>query len=156
MYDSGVFIRKDRIVRHGQFILRGLWMLEKRNFFLQFISFPQRKTIELWHGHPKQILEVIRWEMPLGKKSKDTIFYFQCGPLIQVPLPAPQYNTPNLLLLSSQQQWIVRNWVPLPQVWSGLLLVEACSALCESQWAFHMGRSGKKTRKKRKAVYMRL
>lgn len=43
----------------------GHFLLEKRDFLLQFVSFPQREAVELCDRHPEQLLELLRGQMPL-------------------------------------------------------------------------------------------
>lgn len=51
----------------------GHFLLEKQDFLLQFISFPQGEAVELGHGHPEHLLELLRGQMPLEDRQGQSV-----------------------------------------------------------------------------------
>lgn len=47
-------------------------MLEKWDFLLQFVPFPQRHTVELCDGHPEQVLKLLWSKVPLRDEKTQT------------------------------------------------------------------------------------
>lgn len=50
---------------------RAHFLLEKQDFLLQFVSFPQGEAVELGHGHPEHLLELLGSQVALQHRQGD-------------------------------------------------------------------------------------